>query len=58
VSAADFAVFSRRPAQAEMIRGESAYGCAPHFFYYARAAHWYLIFQTRDSDYQPAFLHT
>ncbi len=38
-----------------MIRGKTRYGCAPQVFYYEPQGQWYLIFQNRDSNYQPAF---
>ena len=41
-----------------MIRGKSRYGCAPQVFYYEPHRKWYLIFQSRDSNYQPAFSTT
>jgi len=41
-----------------MIRGESRYGCAPQIFYFEPQRKWYLIFQNRDSNYQPAFSTT
>lgn len=37
------------------IRGESRYGCAPQIFYFEPQQKWYLIFQNRNSNYQPAF---
>ncbi len=42
----------------EMIRGKGRYGCAPQVFYYEPQRLWYLIFQNRDSNYQPAFSTT
>ena len=42
----------------EMIRGQSRYGCAPQVLYYGPQRKWYLIFQTRDANYQPAFSTT
>lgn len=41
-----------------IIRGESRYGCAPQVFFFEPQKKWYLIFQTRDSNYQPAFSTT
>ena len=41
-----------------MIRGKSRYGCAPQVFYYTPQGKWYLIFQNRDSNYQPMFSTT
>lgn len=37
------------------IRGKTRYGCAPQIFYFEPHQKWYLIFQNRDSNYQPAF---
>ena len=37
------------------IRGRTAYGCAPQVFYFEPHRKWYLVFQNRDADYQPAF---
>ncbi len=42
----------------KMIRGKTRYGCAPQIFYYEPQNKWYLIFQNRDSNYQPAFSTT
>jgi len=42
----------------KMIRGKSRYGCAPQVFYYQPQRKWYLIFQNRDSNYQPMFSTT
>jgi len=42
----------------KMIRGEKRYGCAPQLFYYTPQDAWYLIFQNRDANYQPAFSTT
>lgn len=44
--------------QLNMIRGKSRYGCAPQVFYFEPQNQWYLIFQNRDSNYQPAFSTT
>ena len=41
-----------------MIRGKSRYGCAPQVFYFEPHRKWYLLFQSRDSNYQPAFSTT
>lgn len=40
------------------IRGKGRYGCAPQVFYYEPQRKWYLIFQNRDSNYQPAYSTT
>jgi hypothetical protein len=40
------------------IRGKSRYGCAPQIFFFEPQNLWYLIFQNRDSNYQPAFSTT
>lgn len=42
----------------KMIRGKSRYGCAPQILYYRPQSLWYLIFQSRDSNYQPMFSTT
>ena len=42
----------------KMIRGKGRYGCAPQVLYYEPQRQWYLIFQNRDSNYQPAFATT
>lgn len=39
----------------KQIRGKTRYGCAPQVFYFEPQKKWYLIFQSRDSNYQPAF---
>ena len=41
--------------QLTMIRGIKRYGCAPQVFYFAPQKLWYLVFQTKDSNYQPAY---
>jgi hypothetical protein len=33
------------------------YGCAPQVFYFAPHKKWYLLFQNRDSNYQPMLCH-
>ena len=42
----------------KMIRGKTPYGCAPQLLYYEPQHKWYLIFQNRDSNYQPVFSTT
>ena len=42
----------------KMIRGKSRYGCAPQVLYHEPQHKWYLIFQNRDSNYQPVFSTT
>jgi hypothetical protein len=42
----------------EVIRGRGRYGCAPQIFYLTPHRTWYLIFQTCDANYQPAFSTT
>jgi len=44
--------------QLKTIRGTGRYGCAPQILYYRPQRKWYLIFQNRDSNYQPAFSTT
>ncbi len=47
---------SAKRHQLDVIRGKnSRYGCAPQVFYYEPQKKWYMIFQNRDSNYQPAF---
>jgi hypothetical protein len=41
-----------------MIRGKTRYGCAPQVLYYRPQRKWYLVFQNRDSNYQPMFSTT
>jgi hypothetical protein len=43
----------------DRIRGASEeYGCAPQVFFFEPQQTWYLVFQTRDRNYQPAFSTT
>jgi hypothetical protein len=42
----------------KMIRGRTRYGCAPQVFCYRPQQKWYLIFQNRNANYQPAFATT
>ncbi|MBN2211691.1 MAG: hypothetical protein JW709_09885 [Sedimentisphaerales bacterium] len=59
VSAKDLADIQRAPRyKLRNIRGESRYGCAPQVFYFAPQGKWYLIFQTLDANYQPAYSTT
>ena len=45
--------------QLKQIRGNGeAYGCAPQVFYFCPHKRWYLICQTRDSNYQPVYSTT
>ena len=37
---------------------DSAYAAAPQVFFFEPQSHWYLICQTRDSNYQPVFSTT
>jgi len=41
-----------------MIRGKGRYGCAPQVFYFQPQRKWYLVFQNRDANYQPAYSTT
>lgn len=59
VSAADLAGLRRAQRhELPMIRGKARYGCAPQVFYYGPQQTWYLIFQTRDANYQPMYATT
>lgn len=43
----------------EQLRGRTdPYAAAPQVFYFAPQERWYLVFQTRDSNYQPAYATT
>ncbi|BDD12415.1 hypothetical protein FUAX_48470 (plasmid) [Fulvitalea axinellae] len=42
----------------KQIRGKTRYGCAPQVFYYRPQKLWYLVFQNRDSNYQPVYSTT
>jgi hypothetical protein len=39
----------------KQIRGKTRYGCAPQIFFFTPQKKWYLIYQNRDSNYQPVF---
>jgi hypothetical protein len=59
VAAEEFADLDKAPRHPlQMIRGKERYGCAPQIFYFGPQRKWYLIFQTRDADYQPAYATT
>ena len=47
-----------RRYELKQIRGKERYGCAPQVFYYEPQKLWYLIFQNRDSNYQPMYSST
>ena len=56
VSARDLNSLRTAPRYAlRSIRGREPYGCAPQIFYFESQEKWYLIFQNRDENYQPAF---
>lgn len=42
----------------KQVRGKTRYGCAPQVFYFSPQKRWYLVYQTRDSNYQPAYATT
>ena len=43
----------------EQLRGKTnGYAAAPQVFYFAPDEHWYLVYQTRDSNYQPVYART
>jgi len=42
----------------KMIRGKTRYGCAPQVFFFTPLKKWFLIFQNRDTNYQPAYSTT
>ena len=45
--------------QPRQVRGStSRYACAPQVFYFQPQRLWYLIYQTRDSNYQPVYSTT
>jgi hypothetical protein len=59
VSAPDLSGLQSAPRhELNMIRGKTRYGCAPQVFFYAPQGLWYLLFQNRDANYQPAFSTT
>ena len=59
VSAPDLSRLKYAPRhELKMIRGKSRYGCAPQVFFYEPQGLWYLLFQNRDSNYQPAYSTT
>ena len=41
--------------QLPQVRGKNRYGCAPQIFYFTPEQKWYLLFQNRDANYQPAY---
>jgi len=56
VSAKDLNVLNTAPRfELKQIRGKTRYGCAPQVFYFEPQKKWYLIYQNRDSNYQPVF---
>jgi len=57
VSAEDLEGLESAPrARLERCRGRGdPYAAAPQVFYFAPQEMWYLVFQTRDSNYQPVF---
>lgn len=44
--------------QLPVIRGETPYGCAPQIFYFEPLQQWFLLFQNKNANYQPAFSTT
>jgi len=59
VSAKKLADLNSAPKhELKMIRGRGRYGCAPQVLYYEPQRKWYLVFQNRDANYQPAFSTT
>jgi hypothetical protein len=56
VSSTDFESLNASPRyELKQIRGDTRYGCAPQIFYFQPQNLWYLIYQNRDSNYQPVF---
>ena len=56
VSASELAGLQSAPRhELEMIRGETRYSAAPQIFFFKPQNKWYLIFQNRNANYQPAF---
>jgi len=59
VAASDLTKLQDAPRfELEQARGKGKYGCAPQVFYFSSQKKWYLLFQTRDSNYQPTFCTT
>jgi hypothetical protein len=60
VAAARLEDLQRAPRhQLQQLRGKTdGYGCAPQVFYLQPQKTWYLIFQTRDANYQPVYSTT
>lgn len=44
--------------QLRILAGNGQYACAPQVFYFEPQSRWYLIFQTREANYQPTFCTT
>jgi len=43
----------------KQVRGRSShYACAPQVFFFAPQGRWYLVYQTRDANYQPVYSTT
>ncbi len=42
----------------DLVTGQHRYACAPQVLYFEPQGRWYLIFQTREANYQPAFSTT
>lgn len=56
VSAKELKDLNKAPRfELKQIRGKTKYGCAPQVFYFSPQKKWYLIYQNRDSNYQPVF---
>lgn len=49
---------SRRHELKRISGARSRYACAPQVFFFQPRNRWYLLFQTRDSNYQPAYSTT
>lgn len=60
VSSATLSALNQAPRHhLPMVRGvTNSYGCAPQVFFFRPEQRWYLVFQTRDEYYQPAYCTT
>lgn len=54
-SSLDSLRFAERQQLSTLTGAKSTYAAAPQAFYFSPDSLWYLIFQTRDANYQPAY---